>query len=176
MLIEIDGRIEEVLSAEPAIRSLQEAGKGRLDVTVCSGDDGLFRNHPGVRQLVNRRMWQGGRRFDMWWRLGGEDGGDGSLVEQYARRLGVELRDHRPRIYLDSFDMVRIQRFGGWRPGRMRIVIGAGAEREADAWEEAKWAELCEYLEGRLGAELIQVGYTLRTYRETPGNASHGRE
>ena len=157
ILIEIDGGIEEVLSVEPAIRALRETGGGRFEVTVCAGDEGLLRNHPGVRQVLNRRGWCGGRRFDAWWRLGGEAGG-GRLVDEYARRLGVEVRDRRPRIYLDSFDLLRIRRFGTWRSGGMRVVIGAGTDREERAWDEGKWVELCRYLEGRLGASVIQVG------------------
>lgn len=159
VLIEIDGGIEEVLSAEPAIRSLQGSAGGKFNITVCAGDEALFRNHPGVREIVNRRSRCGGRQFDMCWRLGdAHDNGDGSLVDRYARRLGVQLSDRRPRIYLDSFDVLRMERFGMWRPQGRRIVIGAGAPEEDRAWDEGKWLELCDYLAGRLGAALIQVG------------------
>ncbi|MBE0534070.1 MAG: hypothetical protein IH624_00265 [Phycisphaerae bacterium] len=160
VLIEIDGGIEEVLSAEPAIRSLQETVGGKFNITVCAGDEGLFRNHPGVREIVNLRSWRGGRRFDMCWRLGRDGAGDGEgpLVDRYARRLGVHVKDRRPRIYLDGFDVLRMQRLAKRRPEQMRIVIGAGTSQEERAWDEGKWLALCEYLAGRWGADLVQVG------------------
>ena len=43
-------------------------------------------------------------------------------------------------------------------PGRPRVVVNAGASKEANRWEPARWASLCEELVREFGAQIELTG------------------
>ena len=152
VLIEIDGDVEDVLSAEPAIRCLKSSAGSGVDITVCSRHEGLFRNHPSVSRILNSRGRVGRKDYDLHYRVSGES------PDGFAKQLGVAVDDECPRVYLDSFDLVGMQKFRLSGSDQPRIVIGAGAGDYAKLWDDEKWLELCDLLAGKLNANIVQVG------------------
>jgi ADP-heptose:LPS heptosyltransferase len=161
ILIEIDGQIEETLSAEPVIRALRSKRfPGRnAEISVIARDAGLFRNHPAVDRIADRMTVGDTDNYGLHYKLAGNASQRSiCLADRYAEQMGIDLDDHSPHIYLDSFDILRMQRFNIADSRRPKIVITAGSHDSSKLWDDAKWRELCEYLSGKSGADIIQLG------------------
>jgi len=146
--------------AEPAIRAYKAAHFGQVEVTVCSRCCDLFRNHPAVGQMTSEMRFEEIEGFDARYCLGVLEAchAEGKHpVDAYAEQLGVTLCDRMPWLCLDSFDMVRTQRFSLESLGHPRIAIAPGSDRMDKRWDAASWSRLCQLLEDKLGASILQI-------------------
>ena len=142
ILIELGEGVEDAVCAEPKIAALKDA-----EITVRGRYGEFFRNHPNVGRIV-----ESGRvdkdDFDKCLNLLG---------------LGDEEVDADsgdcPKIYLDSFDFVRILKFNISTLSHPRIAIAAGGESDSCKWDDARWKQLCEILQDKMGASLVQLGW-----------------
>ena len=160
VLIEIEGGVVEAVCAEPAIRAYKATHFGQVEITVCSACCDLFRNHPAVSHLSPEMTFQEAEGFDEQHCLEAistTQGMSAHLVDAYAQQLAVTLCDRTPWLCLDSFDMVRAQRFSLESLPHPRIAIAPGSDRRDKQWDGASWSHLCEVLEEKLGASIIQI-------------------
>jgi ADP-heptose:LPS heptosyltransferase len=161
ILVEIADGLSEAVCAEPAIRSLKSRFGMSSQITVCSSQGDLFRNHPAVERFGCVDSNLNRKEFDQSFRLNGRrEAYDGkrNLVEYYAGQLGVTLMDRRPWICLDSFDAAEIQRFRLDAVGRPRIAMAIGDEESGNNGKVQAWTELHRQLIDNLGAAVIQIG------------------
>lgn len=161
ILVEIADGLSEAVCAEPAIRSLKSRFGMSSQITVCSSQGDLYRNHPAVERFgcvdssINRN------EFDQSFRLSGRQEAYArkrNLVEHYAGQLNVNLMDRRPWICLDSFDTTEIQRFRLEGIGRPRVAIAIGEDESEVNGKIEEWNHLQQRLIANLGATVIQIG------------------
>jgi len=146
--------------AEPAIRAYKAAHFGQVEITVCSVCCDLYRNHPAVSQICPEMGYEQMEGYDERFCLEGLEAcvAEGvHPVDAYAGVLGVTLADRVPWLCLDSFDMVRAQRFSLETLGHPRIAVAPGSGQGAKCWDAESWGALCEVLEEKLGASIVQL-------------------
>ncbi len=161
VLIEIDGGIGATLCAEPAIRSFKSEAGNNAEITVRAGHEDLFYNHPGISTVANIALSGDDESFGVRFRLdaGLAAGQDWEgLIDGFAEQLGVSLADKCPRLYLNSFDYVRMQRFKIGSVSHPRVVIAAGHDSGAEMWNDDNWRQLCQALETAVSASILQIG------------------
>jgi ADP-heptose:LPS heptosyltransferase len=161
ILVEIAEGLSEAVCAEPAIRSLKSRFGMSSQITVCSTQGDLFRNHPAVERFGCVDSYLNRSEFDQVFRLNGRQEAyarNRNLVEHYAGQLGVNLMDRRPWIYLDSFDAAEIQRFRLDSVGRPHIAMAMGDDGSELNGKIELWTELQRELIANLGATVIQIG------------------
>lgn len=150
----------EAMCAEPAIRAFKAAVLEAAEVTVSCRPCDLFRDHPGIAQFTlldpaARTEFHSCRRL-----TGAAEAMRSGLhpVRHFAQQMQVELQDTRPWIGLDSFDLVRTQRFNIEALPHPRIAVAAGAAVQSDLWPLQKWIQLAQVLQTRLHGAVIQLG------------------
>lgn len=160
ILIEIDGGLEIFVCAEPAIRSLKSKIGQTAEITICGRHCDIFSNHGCVSRVIDI-VPASSEHFDMHFRLC-EDTFEQDVsrhqVDVCAEKLGVSLADRHPGIELDSYDLVRILRFNISKLNHPRIAVAPGASQAFKMWDEDKWIQLCEILEEKVDANIIQIG------------------
>jgi hypothetical protein len=161
ILVEIAEGLSEAVCAEPAIRSLKSRFGMSSQITVCSTQGDLYRNHPAVERFGCVDSNLNRNEFDQSFRLNGRQEAyaqSRNLVEYYAGQLSVNLIDRRPWICLDSFDTAEIQRFRLEEVGRPRIAMAVGDDGSKGNERIEDWKQLHRQLITSLGATVIQIG------------------
>jgi hypothetical protein len=161
ILVEIAEGLSEAVCAEPAIRSLKSRFGMSSQITVCSTQGDLYRNHPAVERFGCVDSNLNRNEFDQSFRLNGRQEAyaqNRNLVEHYAGQLGVNLMDRRPWICLDSFDTAEIQRFRLDAIGRPRIAMAIGDDGSELNGKIEAWTEMHRQLIANLRATVIQIG------------------
>jgi ADP-heptose:LPS heptosyltransferase len=131
-----------------------------VEITVCGRHCDIFRNHASVNRVLNA-VPCGYDRFDIHYRLSEDTFEDEQLidpVDRYARELGVVLTNKHPQISLESYDFFQVLRFKISKLSHPRIVIAPGSSCGTKMWEVDKWMQLCDVLEDKIDASLIQLG------------------
>ena len=145
------------LLAEPAIRAMA-AGRGDdPEITVCHECADLFAGHPAVHVLAYSDPGVA-ELFDRIVTLSSGQGKGNAMdkIYEYAEQAGVHVQEREPRVFLNSFDLIRVQRFGLGRAGSPRIAVALpaglrGAELEA-------WRDLCRTLGEGMKAGVVLLG------------------
>lgn len=157
----------EALLAEPAIRALGSGGGEAI--TVCHEFADLFAGHPAVHALAYTYP-EHAEQFERIITLeaGQEKGKTMDRIWDYAGQMGVSLSDERPRLFLNSFDLIRVQRFGLGKVPRPRTAV-ALPEGMSTA-QEAAWRGLCRTLGEKMECGIVLLG------REVNERVSFGRD
>jgi ADP-heptose:LPS heptosyltransferase/glycosyltransferase involved in cell wall biosynthesis/predicted SAM-dependent methyltransferase len=162
VLVEYDAVVGDIMCIEPAIRSLKNKLGGDTAITVRVTHPELFRNHPCVSKVEHthfpRRYNDYQQHLQFNW-MPTDDNRMMSLVERSASQIAVALeKDRCPKIYLDHWDEVMLEKYHLPKAGGPKIAIGVGARWPSRCWSRDKWLLLCQQLEKQLKAQIIQLG------------------
>ena len=127
---------------------------------VCGRNADIFLNHPAVSAIVpipetNDEDGQLHLRFEG---LAAANAMSTHLVDWYAEQIGVDLLERKPRLYLESIDFMRIQKYCTADTDKPKIAIAAGCDISIKLWEDIKWQQLCQKLQDSLDIEFVQIG------------------
>ena len=145
------------LLAEPGIRALHLDGAGDPEITVCHETADLFAGHPAVHALA----YSYPERTDQFDRIitlqaGRGKGTNMEKIEVYAAGAGAVLHENQPKVFLTSFDLIRVQRFGLNQVVRPRVALTLPTYLPAA--EEEGWIALCRALTERMGCGVVLLG------------------
>ncbi len=160
VVIELDGSIAGAVCAEPAISSLKiKAGKD-VKIFVCANGAELLLNHPSITAVIAMPETDE-EEGQLYLRLKGPEAANAMLmhlVDWYAMQMGVNLENRCPKIYLESVDFLKIQKFYSGNDTKTRIAIAPGSNIAIKLWGHDKWKSLCKRIEKTFDADIIQLG------------------
>lgn len=127
---------------------------------VCGQNADIFLNHPAVAAIVPASEMND-EEDQLYLRLEGPAAANAMsvhLVDFYAAQMGVELLERKTKLYLESVDFMRIQKYGTADNDKPKIAIAAGCNISIKLWEDIKWQKLCQKLQDSLDIDFVQLG------------------
>lgn len=145
------------LLAEPALRALAAGHPGDLAITVCHEYADLFAGHPAVHALAYAYPDKP-EAFDQIITLQAGQGKGTTMDKmlEYAANLGTTPGDNQPKIFLNSFDLLRAQRFGLSKIPHPRLALILPEPMAAE--EATAWRDLCRTLTEKLECGIVLLG------------------
>ena len=162
-LVVYHAAIGDVICVEPAIRALKQELGDSVAITLRVTHPELFRNHPDVSRVEHTMFPPRCNVYEKTYKLcinSAKQNRRSHLVDRAAEQIGVALSgdDRIPRIYLDRWDEVMLEKFHLPDCGELKIAIGPHVRWPSRQWVSSKWSELCTTLKKHLGATIIQLG------------------
>lgn len=161
VLVEFEAVIGDVLCMEPALRALKNQLGPDVEITVRTNHPELFTNHPTIKDVqdINLPATGGGyeQKLTLNWRATRQERGM-HLVDRAATQMGVRVADRLVRMYLDGWDYVQLEKFNLPDTTSPKIVIGPSVRWSSRRWSDEKWRRLCQLLQEKFGATIIQLG------------------
>ena len=162
-LVVYHAAIGDVICVEPAIRALKQELGDSVAITLRVTHPELFRNHPDVSRAEHTMFPPRCNVYEKTYKLcinSAKQNRRSHLVDRAAEQIGVALSpdDRIPRIYLDRWDEVMLEKFHLPDCEKLKIAISPHVRWPSRLWESSKWSELCTILKNRLDATIIQLG------------------
>jgi len=161
VLVQYHAAIGDAICMEPALRSLKQQLGDDVAIILRVTHPELFRNHPSVSRVENTLFPLRCRNYEKFYELSIKPTKPNRrchLVDRAAEQIGVTLDDKAPRLYLDKWDEVMLQKFNLPGTDQLKIAISPYVRWPSRQWEGQKWNELCCALKKELGAMIIQLG------------------
>jgi ADP-heptose:LPS heptosyltransferase len=163
ILVDYHAAIGDAICAEPAIRALKQQLGDSVAITLRVTHPELFRNHPDVSRIEHTMFPPRCNVYEKKYELSinpTKQNRRSHLVDRAAEQIGVTLSpaDRIPRIYLDRWDELMLEKFNLPACGELKIAIGPHVRWPSRQWVNSKWSEICTTLKKHLGATIIQLG------------------
>lgn len=155
--------IGDVICVEPAIRALKQQLGDSVGIILRVTHPELFRNHPDISRVEHTMFPPRCNVYEKKYELSidpTKQNRRSHLVDRAAEQIGVALalEGRIPRIYLDRWDEVMLEKFHLPDCGGLKIAVSPHVNWPSRQWENSRWSELCTILKKRLGATIIQLG------------------
>lgn len=161
VLVVYHAAIGDVICVEPAIRALKQQLGDSVGIILRVTHPELFRNHPDISRVEHTMFPPRCNVYEKIYELSikpTKQNRRSHIVDRAAEQIGVALEDRIPRIYLDRWDEVMLEKYHLPDCGGLKIAISPHVRWPSRQWENSKWNELCTILQRRLSATIIQLG------------------